>query len=238
MYNWTTLNTRVFKKLGFTLSKEDMEGAVYARTGEIEPILKLLRSKLALYQAKHGHERASQIPLLATSTPGGSFPSPEERGILNGAIFSRGAPVEEFAKMAATSTGRGKGTGIDTDRSGVNKMLDYNGVGSEYVYNENGGGNLQEINGGKQGGGNKNLIQSFPGGAATAIATSELMAEVEDLRALNQVLEVKTAKLEQLLRLKDAKIAALTARLHGAGLLSSPPPPPHAFRSVAAETGN
>lgn len=237
MYNWTTLNTRVFKKLGFTLSKEDMEGAVYARTGEIEPILKLLRSKLAHYQAKHGHERASQIPLLATSTPGGAFPSPEERGILNGAIFSRGAPVEDFSKMAATSTGRGKGTGIETDLSGINKMLDYNGVGSEYVYNENGGGNLQEINGGKQGGGNKNLIQSFPGGGA--MVTSELMAEVEDLRALNQVLEVKTAKLEQLLRLKDAKIAALTARLQGAGLLSSPPPPPpHAYRSVTAEAGN
>lgn len=45
-------------------------------------------------------------------------------------------------------------------------------------------------------------------------------AELEEVRALNHILEVKAAKLEQLLRLKDAKIVALTARLEGAGLLS------------------
>ena len=55
------------------------------------------------------------------------------------------------------------------------------------------------------------LIRSFRAKAVEA--------ELEEVRALNQILEVKAAKLEQLLRLKDAKIAALTTRLQGAGLL-------------------
>jgi hypothetical protein len=40
-----------------------------------------------------------------------------------------------------------------------------------------------------------------------------------ELQELYKTLEVKAAKMEQLLRLKDAKIAALTAKLQSAGLL-------------------
>jgi hypothetical protein len=82
-------------------------------------------------------------------------------------------------------------------------------------------------------------IQSYGGGASKTLAItafkdeSALAVEVEDLRALNQVLEVKAAKLEQLLRLKDAKIAALTARLQGAGLLT--PAPLRSTTTAAAE---
>jgi peptidoglycan hydrolase CwlO-like protein len=50
-------------------------------------------------------------------------------------------------------------------------------------------------------------------------AASSVEEELEELRELNKVLDVKAGKLEQLVRLKDAKIAALTARLQSAGLL-------------------
>lgn len=40
-----------------------------------------------------------------------------------------------------------------------------------------------------------------------------LVSQLRELRAVNEVLESKAHKMEQLLRLKDAKIAALTARL-------------------------
>jgi len=53
-------------------------------------------------------------------------------------------------------------------------------------------------------------------GAATAAAYEE---EIQELRALNKVLEIKSSKMDQLLRLKDAKIAALTSRLQNAGLI-------------------
>ncbi len=198
-----------------------MEGAVFAQPGKIEPILKLLRTKLAQYQAKHAQDRAAQIPLLTAESPDGLQ-----------AIFSRGAGPEDgrfpprSSSRCADGDVAGKGNVV-----GVNKVLDYQG-------NENDAGNY-EIN-------NNGFIQSFHNGAAAgatankignkggAGAVAGLAAEVEDLKALNQVLEVKAAKLEQLLRLKDAKIAALTARLHGAGLLTSPAPQaqPAAARGV------
>lgn len=40
-----------------------------------------------------------------------------------------------------------------------------------------------------------------------------------ELQELYKTLEVKSAKMEQLIRLKDAKISALTAKLQSAGLL-------------------
>jgi hypothetical protein len=139
VYNWNTLNQRVFRKLGFQLPKEAVDGAALAEPGVAERILKLLRTKLAQYQAKH----------------------------------------------SASAKLNDEGAGVRPDSS----------EGLICSYHPGGGG-----------------------GAGAAGAAAE--EEVQELKALNQILEVKAAKLEQLLRLKEAKIAALTARLQGAGLLS------------------
>lgn len=215
MNNWTTLNTRVFKKLGFTLPKEAMEGAVFARAGEIEPILKLLRTKLAEYQAKHGHERAAQIPIVAVDSPDG----------IHG-IFSRGGEGH-VAPRSFSRSQAGAGAA-----AGVNKVLDYQGNQDDVdSYNEAMyGGYIQSFHGGAD------AANIYKGGKQRPPAVSGLAVEVEDLKSLNQILEVKAAKLEQLLRLKDAKIAALTARLQGAGLISPPPPAPHHV-GAGAEVG-
>lgn len=49
MYNWNTLNQKVFRKLGFQLSKQDCEDIANAVPGAIERVLKLARIKLASY---------------------------------------------------------------------------------------------------------------------------------------------------------------------------------------------
>jgi hypothetical protein len=41
-YNWNTLNQKLFKKLGFTLTKRDMEDAVNCVPDTIERILRVL----------------------------------------------------------------------------------------------------------------------------------------------------------------------------------------------------
>ena len=41
-YNWNTLNQKLFKKLGFTLTKKDLEDAVNCVPDTIERILKVL----------------------------------------------------------------------------------------------------------------------------------------------------------------------------------------------------
>jgi hypothetical protein len=49
MYNWNTLNQKVFRKLGFQLSKQDCQDIANAVPGAIERVLKLARIRLASY---------------------------------------------------------------------------------------------------------------------------------------------------------------------------------------------
>lgn len=46
LYNWDTLNQKVFRKLGFLVSKAEIEAAANCEAGAVERILKLLRTKL------------------------------------------------------------------------------------------------------------------------------------------------------------------------------------------------
>ena len=57
MYNWTTLNQRVFRKLDFVLVKSECEAIVNCDPGAVERILKLVKVKLEKY-----NERQSQRP--------------------------------------------------------------------------------------------------------------------------------------------------------------------------------
>ncbi len=46
LYNWDTLNQKVFRRLGFLISKAEIEATANCEAGAIERILKLLRTKL------------------------------------------------------------------------------------------------------------------------------------------------------------------------------------------------
>lgn len=48
-YNWNTLNQKLFKKLGFTLVKKDIEDAVNCVPDTIERILHILQAQIAVY---------------------------------------------------------------------------------------------------------------------------------------------------------------------------------------------
>ena len=47
MYNWTTLNSKVFRKLGFQIPKILMEKVARCRQGAVEEVLVILQKKLA-----------------------------------------------------------------------------------------------------------------------------------------------------------------------------------------------
>ena len=57
-YNWNTLNQKLFKKLGFTLSKRDMEDAVNCVPDTIERILRVLQLTIASYQERKAKKAA------------------------------------------------------------------------------------------------------------------------------------------------------------------------------------
>ncbi len=61
LYNWTTLNQRVFKKLDFVLAKSECEAVVNCDPGAVERVLKLVKVKLEKYS-----ERQSQQPRYST----------------------------------------------------------------------------------------------------------------------------------------------------------------------------
>ncbi|CAM6088332.1 unnamed protein product [Calypogeia fissa] len=50
VYNWNTLNVKVFRRLHFSLTKEDIEAVASGEPQRIERILKLLKYKMAKYK--------------------------------------------------------------------------------------------------------------------------------------------------------------------------------------------
>jgi hypothetical protein len=59
LYNWSTLNQRVFKRLGFVVAKAECEACAGARPGAIERVLKLVKYKLSRFA--EGPKSSTQV---------------------------------------------------------------------------------------------------------------------------------------------------------------------------------
>jgi len=55
LYNWNTLNTKVFKKLGITLSKQDIDNVLQYKPLAVESILKRLYEKIKVFTTNNQH---------------------------------------------------------------------------------------------------------------------------------------------------------------------------------------
>ncbi|KAI8811727.1 hypothetical protein BJ742DRAFT_706288 [Cladochytrium replicatum] len=55
LYNWNTLNQKVFKKLGYTLSEEMIQSIVNSKPGYAEILLHDLRDRVEQYISTRGH---------------------------------------------------------------------------------------------------------------------------------------------------------------------------------------
>eukprot|EP01025_Chloroclados_australasicus_P038913 TRINITY_DN4016_c1_g1_i3.p1 TRINITY_DN4016_c1_g1~~TRINITY_DN4016_c1_g1_i3.p1 ORF type:complete len:214 (-),score=30.14 TRINITY_DN4016_c1_g1_i3:266-907(-) len=76
-YNWNTLNEKVFKKFGFSISQEDQNAVVNCEPGSIERILKLAHVKLHKYkqnqlQLQEQQQQQIQITVAEKFTKGES----------------------------------------------------------------------------------------------------------------------------------------------------------------------
>jgi len=229
------LNQKVFKRLGFSLPKEICEQVAFAEPGTIECILKLLRVKLAQYQARQGPSRTAQLqahtpgstPWEASFSPSLLLPTlrtplatPGQTVNLQGQFLTPPEQATPRASGASQTASRGCGNSFSVSQSenfdDEEDHTNNNNNNNRNKYSKTAGRALMATP-------ESDLISSFPtkqpemtAGAATAAAYEE---EIQELRALNKVLEIKSSKMDQLLRLKDAKIAALTSRLQNAGLI-------------------
>lgn len=153
MYNWTTLNTRVLKRLGCVISKHDCEAISNCQPGAIERALKLVKVRVAKYQS-------------------------------------------EEAQYA--------GEGYITSRVSASPLQTQFQAGQESSYSIR---KPQSV-------GSLGKSRSFQAGDEV----TDKEQTIKELREANEVLDTKVRKLEQLVKLKDAKIQTLVARLQAAGL--------------------
>lgn len=60
VYNWNTLNTKVFKKFGFQVTPEDVEAIVSSEPGVIERVLFSMQAKMSLYRQRLSERQDSR----------------------------------------------------------------------------------------------------------------------------------------------------------------------------------
>lgn len=165
MYNWTTLNQRVFKKLDFVLVKSECEAVVNCDPGAVERVLKLVKVKLEKY-----NERQSQRP----SSNDGDSPG-----------------YQDLNRTSGSSYGH---MGDSTGRRTQSRTAKPSPMAQAHV----------TVKGASE--------------KADAAELADKEQTILELRETNEIIETKVKKLEQLVRLKDAKIQTLISKMQAAGL--------------------
>lgn len=69
MYNWHTLNSKVCSRLGFVIPNKVCDDAVRAKSGAIESVLKLLRTKIAELAGEYMPAQQQQPAAASQSAP-------------------------------------------------------------------------------------------------------------------------------------------------------------------------
>lgn len=202
-YNWSTLNQKVFKRMGFTLAREHYEAVANADPGAVERVLKLVRARMARFQ-----EAAARGPRPAGASS--SQPSsPAYAAAYEGAAAVAALP---YAPAVAAATDSIAALRLGGPRDVPSKLAATGAAG-----------------GGRAG------SPAFPTlDQALASTLAEKEQQLEELRDVNEILETKISKLEQLVRLKDAKIQALLGKLQAAEQQQPAPDDQQQQRGVGA----
>ncbi|KAG2497415.1 hypothetical protein HYH03_004570 [Edaphochlamys debaryana] len=165
MYNWNTLNAKVFKRLGFMVTKQDSEACCNCKPGAVERVLKLIKVKIAKFKEDNGE---------ASPLAGGGMSMPSQEAPLAYAQPPQGVMMARNPVPGAVGSALPMG------------------------------------------------VVAPLSAKVNAAVPPEILAEkdtvIAELRETNQILETKVRKLEQLVRLKDAKIQTLMAKLQAAGM--------------------
>jgi hypothetical protein len=147
IYNWETLNTRVLKKLGFTITRPQIEDIVNCKPGVVEQLLNTLQYKMAKYREKR--------MMTDGLSPGGSVNQP----ITEDYIGNKESETEKLGK---------------NDRAAQKNHSVKAAVENDILL--------------------------------------EKEQQIRELQETVEILELKIAKLEQLVRLKDNKIQKLMGK--------------------------
>eukprot|EP00762_Andalucia_godoyi_P002301 ANDGO_07474.mRNA.1 hypothetical protein len=173
-YNWNTLNQKVLRRLGFVISKADIEDTVNCVPGTVERILRQFMLRLGKMKARAADD----------SSMDASFENDDSLQHLH---KSQPQQSQHQSQQPQHHHHQVLGTNNSSSSSG-NSNANSGGIGSP----------------------KKKSSGSNAAGSAVAANQDE---SVRELRETIEILEMKVRKLEQLVKLKDQKIAALTTRL-------------------------
>jgi len=214
LYNWTTLNSKVLRKLGYNMPKEDIEAVLQCRANAVEKVLNVVQIKMAQYRAR---ARSATPERRGHSAPGhGSVPRGSRPGSAQSGTTPRGSSASRARVPSPISSPYRRG------RPGVDHSGDWRGGdgGSAAPPHHHGWEGAARGGHGGHGaaapsGGSGGLSVGENGHNAVdaryAAALAEREAECAEHKETVGILELKVAKLEQLVRLKDAKIQKLQA---------------------------
>ena len=210
VYNWQTLNSRALKKLGFQIPREDFMDVCNCRAGAIERVLKLCKVKMAEFQAKHGVAGKGTATAASRGAAGGpAAPAGSSPGAGGGAIVDASLGADAAAERSV----------VLCDQCGH-----VNYVGGSGAAAQAGSGGVASGTGARPPSGILKATSVDLGGDADENASDDPAARrkdllVAELRETNSILDAKSRKLEQLVRLKDAKIQTLLNKLQALGAL-------------------
>ncbi|KAK9834720.1 hypothetical protein WJX74_008573 [Apatococcus lobatus] len=223
LYNWDTLNQKVFRKMGFLVSKAEIEATANCEAGAVERILKLLRMKLegkspaASSYDEAGVEEDEVMSLRQQFTAKtiigrkAQEPGPVQAGAQTQHFpLPRNPSAGAQVSLTATSPGASPCKAAKSpelrpveSRSGA-RLSSSRSMGSPHGSP-----------------GTRARMSRAASAKMTRREEDELAAREEDIRELQEVtklMEDKVEKLEQLVRLKDVKIQSLLQKLQHAGL--------------------
>ncbi|KAI8612533.1 hypothetical protein BC830DRAFT_1136277 [Chytriomyces sp. MP71] len=215
MYNWNTLNQKVFRKLGYVAHPELISCVVANKPGYVEYLLFELRHKIEAYCAarrqnpslSHDQDSVSEesyLPSLPANnaTSGHAFhpPSklPQQQNLtqiqqLQQQQFQQQLQQQQYQNQQQAFLAQQQLTGIPGAAESIHGML---GGGGEMI-------------GGLGGQGVKKGGAMIPQAAATQQQHQGKDFMIRELQETVQILQLKITKLEQLLILKDRRIDEL-----------------------------
>ena len=211
VYNWQTLNARALKKLGFQIQREDFMDVCNCRAGAIERVLKLCKIKMAEFQAKHGVAGKGTATAASRSAAGGpaaaATAAAAAAGARGGASGDAAFGGDDAAPRVVLCEQCGHVNHVGVSGSG-------DGLAADGTSSRPSSGILKATSV-DLGGGDADENKA----SAEDPATRRKDLLVAELRETNSILDAKSRKLEQLVRLKDAKIQTLLNKLQALGAL-------------------
>lgn len=160
-YNWNTLNQKVFRRLGFHVTKADVDEIANCVPGAIERVLRSFMLRLSKMKQRN--------------LSGSGRSNPEEGELGTSQEMGLRSPAQQ----------------------------EYHNSGSSHSNNNNNNNRPASAQMGSNSGESLRLKQQLVDKEET----------IRELRETIDILEIKVQKLEQLVRLKDTKITALTEKL-------------------------